>query len=221
MTTQCSYEKEKLSNGRRANPILKRCLDLLMSIVALVVLSIPLAIIGLLVWIDSGWPVIFVQERVGLRGRTFKIYKFRTMAKDAVNVGMGLRTSKDDPRITRVGRFLREYHLDELPQIINVLIGDMSIVGPRPTIPSQVRTYTPFEMRRLEVRPGITGLAQVSGNNELPWEERIKLDVYYVDHASLLLDLNIIVKTIFTVLKRRGVYGTDGIVHDKEEPLAK
>lgn len=201
--------------------LVKRAFDIAVSFVLLVLLSLPLAAIALVVWLDSGRPILFTQDRVGLGGRLFRIYKFRTMVRDAVKVGMGLRTARDDPRVTPVGKFLREYHLDELPQIINVLKGDMSIVGPRPTIPSQVATYTPFEMRRLEVRPGITGLAQVSGNNELPWEERIKLDVYYVDHASLLLDLSILFRTISTVLTRRGVYGIDGVVHDKGESLSK
>lgn len=206
---------------RRRVLLIKRAFDIALSFMLLVLLSLPLAAIALVVWLDSGRPILFTQDRVGLGGRLFRIYKFRTMVRDAVRVGMGLRTARDDPRVTRVGKFLREYHLDELPQVINVLKGDMSIVGPRPTIPSQVATYTPFEMRRLEVRPGITGLAQVRGNNELPWEERIKLDVYYVDHASLLLDLSILFRTISTVLTRRGVYGIDGVVHDKGEPLSK
>lgn len=193
----------------------KRFFDILLSLLAIVLLLPILCVLSLLIVIESGLPVLFTQQRAGLNGKPFRILKFRSMIPDAVKVGLGLRTSEDDPRVMRVGKFMREYHLDELPQLINVLKGDMSIVGPRPTILSQVGTYTPIEMRRLEVRPGITGLAQVSGNNELPWEERIKLDVYYVNNMSLLMDLKIIVRTFSTVANREGLYGEDGMVHDK------
>jgi undecaprenyl phosphate N,N'-diacetylbacillosamine 1-phosphate transferase len=193
----------------------KRLFDILLSLLAIVLLLPILCVLSLLIVIEAGLPISFTQQRAGLNGKPFRILKFRSMIPDAVKVGLGLRTSEDDPRVTRVGKFMREYHLDELPQLINVLKGDMSIVGPRPTILSQVETYTPFERRRLEVRPGITGLAQVSGNNELPWEERIKLDVYYVDNMSLLMDLKIILRTFSTVVTREGLYGEDGMVHDK------
>lgn len=194
---------------------MKRGLDILLSILAIALLLPLLCVLSILIVVESGLPVFFTQERAGLNGKPFRIVKFRSMIPGAVNVGLGLRTSEDDPRVTRVGKFMREYHLDELPQFINVLKGDMSIVGPRPTILSQVETYTPFEIRRLEVRPGITGLAQVSGNNELPWEERIKLDVYYVDNMSLLMDLKIVLRTFLTVINREGLYDEDGMVHDK------
>jgi len=124
-------------------------------------------------------------------------------------------TWREDPRVFPVGRLLREYHLDELPQLWNVLMGDMSLVGPRPTVPEQVERYTPRERRRLDVRPGVTGLAQVSGNNALDWNERIEVDLRYVDQASLGLDLRILARTVLTVLRKQGVYAADGRVHDK------
>jgi|LSQX01.2.fsa_nt_gb lipopolysaccharide/colanic/teichoic acid biosynthesis glycosyltransferase len=204
-----------VATTNRLTLAMKRSFDILLSILAIVLLSPFLCVLSIFLVIESGSPVLFAQQRVGLKGKPFRILKFRSMIPNAVNVGLGLRTSEDDPRVTRVGKFMREYHLDELPQLINVLKGDMSIVGPRPTILSQVETYTPFERRRLEVRPGITGLAQVSGNNELSWEERIKLDVYYVDNMSFLMDLKIILRTFSTVANREGLYGEDGMVHDK------
>ncbi len=198
---------------------LKRFIDVIASAAILLLLSPLFVVIGLAIKFSSFGPIFFLQERAGFRGKPFTIIKFRTMISNAIEHELGLRTGADDPRVTPVGKFLREFHLDELPQLLNVLRGDMSLVGPRPTIPSQVDTYTTFEMRRLDVRPGITGLSQVSGNNELPWEERIKLDVYYVDNLSFWLDLKIALRTIGTVITRKGVYGKDGMVHDKGEPL--
>lgn len=195
----------------------KRILDIMLSSLGIAVLSPLLCVLSVMIILESGAPVLFVQERAGMNGKPFRILKFRTMIPDAVKTGLGLRTSQDDPRVTRVGKFLREYHLDELPQLVNVMKGDMSIVGPRPTIPSQVETYTPFEKRRLEVRPGVTGLAQVSGNNTLSWEERIRLDVYYVDSISLPMDIKIILRTPATVANKEGIYAKDGMVHDKGE----
>jgi lipopolysaccharide/colanic/teichoic acid biosynthesis glycosyltransferase len=199
----------------------KRICDIIFGGVILIFLVPVLLIIGLLIKITSLGPMLFLQQRVGLAGKPFMIIKFRTMIPDAIEHGLGLRTRLDDPRITPLGKFLREFHLDELPQLLNVLRGDMSLVGPRPTVPSQVDTYTTFQMRRLEVRPGITGLAQVSGNNELSWEKRIELDVFYVDNLSFWLDLKILLKTIDTVVMRKGVYGKDGMVHDKEKSLVR
>ena len=192
--------------------ILKRLIDILLSLVGLILLVIPFGIIALAIKLDSKGPVFFRQARVGKEGRSFRVWKFRTMIQDAQSKGLGITVAKDDDRITRVGRFLRNLGLDELPQLINVLVGDMSLVGPRPTLAYQVEHYDDFQRRRLEARPGITSLAVVSGRNALPWKERIKLDVWYIDHWSLQLDLSILFRTLWKVLvMREGLYGVDGV----------
>lgn len=200
--------------------VLKRVLDIAASLLSLALLVAPFAIIALAIKLDSKGPVFFRQERVGLNGRVFKTWKFRTMVEGAANQGLGYNVAKDDPRITRVGRFLRAWGLDELPQLINVLRGEMSIVGPRPTLKYQVERYNDFQRQRLLVKPGITGWALIHGRNLLAWEERIKYDVWYVNHWSLWLDLWIMLKTIWVVLiKREGVYGPAGINDDFTGPL--
>ena len=192
--------------------ILKRLIDILLSLIGLVFLAIPFALIALAIKLDSKGPVFFRQERVGLKGKIFKTWKFRTMVVGAVNKGLGYNVAKNDPRITRVGRFLRNWGLDELPQLINVLKGEMSIVGPRPTLQYQVDQYDAFQRRRLLVKPGITGWALIHGRNLLSWEERIKYDVWYVEHWSIPLDIWIMFKTIWVVLiKREGIYGKEGV----------
>ncbi len=191
---------------------LKRVLDVAASFLSLVLLALPFALIALVIKLDSKGPVFFRQERVGLKGRAFKTWKFRTMVKEAVEQGLGYDVVQDDPRITRVGRLLRNWGLDELPQFVNVLKGEMSIVGPRPTLKHQVEQYDDFQHRRLSVKPGITGWALIHGRNLLTWEERIKYDVWYVDHWSFWLDFWIMLKTIWVVLiKREGVYGPEGV----------
>jgi lipopolysaccharide/colanic/teichoic acid biosynthesis glycosyltransferase len=130
--------------------------------------------------------------------------------------GLGLEVAQNDPCITRVGRFLRHWTLDEIPQLLNVLKGDMSIVGPRPTVPSQVARYTPWQRRRLEVKPGMTGWAWIHGRNRPSWSERIELDVWYVDHRSFWLDLYILLRAFLMLFRREGLYGVDGVVHDLE-----
>jgi lipopolysaccharide/colanic/teichoic acid biosynthesis glycosyltransferase len=165
--------------------------------------------------LSSKGPVLFTQTRVGRDRTEFTLYKLRTMHIDP---NAGIETERGDPRVFRVGRILREFHLDELPQLWNVLRGDMSIVGPRPTIPEQVARYSEHEMKRLRVRPGLTGLAQVSGGNELTWEDRIELDIEYTEHATLLKDMGLLVKTVKTVLLRQGLYNKEGKVLDKSEP---
>jgi lipopolysaccharide/colanic/teichoic acid biosynthesis glycosyltransferase len=177
----------------------KRLVDALVSAVLIVLLSPIWMMAALLIKLTSSGPVLFHQTRGGLHGRPFESLKFRTMHAD----------HRHDPSeivplthtgITPVGRWLRRLKIDELPQLLNVLRGDMSLVGPRPTIMEQVLAYDDFQRRRLEVRPGITGLAQVNGNAEIPWPERIRYDVYYVDHATLWLDLAILAKTVLIVL---------------------
>ena len=174
------------------------------------------AIIGILIKLDSKGPVFFVQDRAGKDGKIFRAYKLRTMVDNAEKIGLGYEIAKDDSRITRVGKHLR-WGIDELPQLINVFKGEMSMVGPRPALPHQVEKYSKRGRRRLEVKPGITGWALVNGRNVLSWPERIKLDVWYINHWSIWLDLKILFKTIWVVIfTREGVYGKDGVTRDYE-----
>jgi lipopolysaccharide/colanic/teichoic acid biosynthesis glycosyltransferase len=190
----------------------KRIGDLLCSVAALLALAVPFALIALCIKIDSRGPVFFRQERAGRSGRVFRVWKFRTMVVNAMSKGLGVTVAADDERITRVGKALRTWGLDELPQILNVLAGEMSLVGPRPTLPYQVEHYSPSQRRRLEARPGITSLAVVSGRNALSWNERIELDVWYIDHGSLWLDARILLRTLWCVLvTHEGLYGKDGV----------
>jgi lipopolysaccharide/colanic/teichoic acid biosynthesis glycosyltransferase len=161
----------------------------------------------ILIKLDSKGPIFFKQERVGKDGYPFQIFKFRTMVEGAVHMGAGYLIEKDDFRITRVGKFLRRTSLDELPQLINILRGEMSLVGPRPTLRYQVEQYDDWQKRRLLVKPGVTGWAQIHGRNELSWNERIEYDIWYLEHWSVSLDLKILMKTLWVVLKRKGLYG--------------
>jgi len=171
----------------------------LASLSGLIILSPFLILIAIAIKLDSEGPVLFIQTRAGKDGKPFRVYKFRTMVKNAEEKGPGYFVEKNDSRITRVGSFLRKYSLDELPQLINVLKGEMSLVGPRPTLMYQVEEYDDYQWRRLEVKPGITGWAQVNGRNELTWPEKIKHDVWYVDNRSFWLDLKIIFMTFRVV----------------------
>ncbi len=185
---------------------LTRALDLVIAGAAAVLGAPVLAAIAILIRLESRGPIILRQTRVGLGGEDFELLKFRTMVPDAHLHGTGWLIAEKDPRITRVGRFLRRWSLDELPQLVNVLRGDMSIVGPRPTLRYQVDQYTPFQRRRLEVRPGITGWAQVLGRNQLTWPQRIELDVWYVDNRSVWLDLRLLLRTLPMLARPTGVY---------------
>jgi len=193
---------------------LKRTFDIIVSLGVLVLLAPLFLLLALLIRLDSEGPIFYIDQRVGKDGKTFKLYKFRSMVMGADKIGLGRAAARDDPRITRVGRFLRGYALDELPQLINVLKGDMSIVGPRPGIPAQAERYDTFQRRRLEVRPGMTGWAWIHGRNNLPWEERIELDVWYVDHWSFWLDLYILARSPLMLIKKEGVYGKGGVTPD-------
>jgi lipopolysaccharide/colanic/teichoic acid biosynthesis glycosyltransferase len=181
-------------------------MDLMLAIPAFVLLSPAMAAIAIWVRRDSPGPAIFRQERVGAAGRPFRMLKFRTMVVGAQQMGAGLAVDAGDPRITRAGATLRRLSLDELPQLWNVIRGDMSIVGPRPTVASQVARYSPEQRRRLEARPGITGLAQVRGRAAIPWSERIAIDVEYVDGWSPGRDLAILLRTAWIVVRRDGTY---------------
>jgi len=157
-------------------------------------------IVSLLILIDDGWPVFLKQKRIGQNFKEFELLKFRSMKVNNIPVEQMGQVREDNPLVTRIGRIIRRFKIDELPQLINVLLGDMSLVGPRPTVPEQVKRYTDFEKLRLKMKPGITGWAQVNGNTQLSWDERIKLDVWYIEHWSLWLDFIIVIKTIKVVL---------------------
>jgi lipopolysaccharide/colanic/teichoic acid biosynthesis glycosyltransferase len=172
-----------------------RALDVAGASLALALASPVLGLAALAVKLEDGGPMFYRQRRVGLHGEEFELLKLRTMVEGAERQGAGWAVNEGDPRITRVGRFLRRLSLDELPQLWNVVRGDMSLIGPRPTLAYQVERYTPRQRRRLEVKPGITGWAQIHGRARLPWEERIELDVWYVEHRSPLVDLQILLRT--------------------------
>jgi exopolysaccharide biosynthesis polyprenyl glycosylphosphotransferase len=196
--------------------VLKRALDVVVSGVALIPIGLILPLLALLIKIDSPGPVFFRQERVGRDGQRFQMVKLRSMSTDAeqrlaalkaANEGSGLLFKmKDDPRVTRVGRVLRKLSLDELPQFWNVLIGDMSVVGPRPPLPSEVTAYDGTVYRRLYIKPGITGLWQVSGRSDLSWEESVRLDLRYVENWSVVNDLQIMWRTAKVMVRPQGAY---------------
>jgi lipopolysaccharide/colanic/teichoic acid biosynthesis glycosyltransferase len=186
--------------------LVKRAMDLAIACLAAVVVLPLMAVIAIVIRLDSRGPALLRQTRVGRHGEDFELLKFRTMVVGAHTMGSGWLIAERDPRITRVGHFLRRWSLDELPQLFNVLRGDMSIIGPRPTLRYQVDQYTDFQRRRLEVRPGITGWAQVQGRNDLSWPARIELDVHYVEHRSLRLDLEILRRTVRVLATPSGIY---------------
>jgi lipopolysaccharide/colanic/teichoic acid biosynthesis glycosyltransferase len=186
-----------------------RALDVLGASVGVTISAPLLAASALAIRLEDGGPVFFRQERVGLDGRPFEVLKLRTMIVDAHTQGAGYAVDKGDSRITRVGNLLRRTSLDELPQLWNVLRGEMSLVGPRPTLSYQVEQYSERQRRRLEVRPGLTGWAQVNGRASLSWPERIELDVWYVEHRSLALDLRILLRTASVLLRPGVVYRSD------------
>ena len=188
-----------------ASRIIKRAVDVLGAGAALALLWPLLALLALWIRGNSPGPAIFRQERAGRHGRPFILYKFRTMRTDTAPFGVS-PTGAADPRLTSIGRRLRESSLDELPQLWNVLRGDMGLVGPRPLYLSQVAEFTPRQRRRLEVRPGLTGLAQMAGRGELPHAEKLELDVQYVENASLWLDLKLLARTVASVFRRRQIY---------------
>jgi exopolysaccharide biosynthesis polyprenyl glycosylphosphotransferase len=216
--------REPLSSGAR---LVKRAFDLLIASLALLIFSPLWLLIAALIKLDSRGPVIYQQERVGMDGRIFLFYKFRTMRADAddrlhreyqekliagrpeANVGDTERPAyklRADARVTRLGRILRRLSLDELPQLLNVLRGDMSVVGPRPPIPYEVEKYELWHRKRLDMKPGLTGLWQVSGRNRLPFEEMVRLDLFYIENWSLLLDLKIILRTLPVMLRGDDAY---------------
>jgi sugar transferase EpsL len=191
-----------LESQIKSIPASKRLLDLTLATLGILILSPLLLILSFLVWITYGYPVIFRQQRSGYRSRPFWIYKFRSMTDTRDENGNLL---PDEQRLTRLGNFLRSTSLDEFPELINILRGEMSLVGPRPLFVRYLERYSPEQARRLAVLPGITGWAQVHGRNTLTWEEKFSLDVWYVDHWSFWLDLRIIILTLIKTLRQEGI----------------
>jgi lipopolysaccharide/colanic/teichoic acid biosynthesis glycosyltransferase len=184
----------------------KRALDVVLASAALLIIGLPLAIVALIIRLETHGHPIYRQRRVGRDGEPFELYKLRTMVTGAETMGAGLAVDEGDDRITRAGAMLRRYSVDELPNLINVLRGEMSLVGPRPTVQVQVDRYTDRQRGRLSVRPGITGWAQINGRASLPWHERIELDLWYVEHVSPALDVRILWRTLKMVLTGHGLY---------------
>jgi lipopolysaccharide/colanic/teichoic acid biosynthesis glycosyltransferase len=197
------------TGGKVSPQPLSRALDLVLAGALLVITSPLLGLAALAIRLESRAPALYRQRRVGMGGEPFDLWKLRTMVPGAEAMGAGIYVLEGDPRITRVGRMLRRLSLDELPNLINVVKGDMALVGPRPTIQEQVDRYTERQRRRLEVKPGITGWAQVNGRVSLPWPERIELDVWYVEHHSPWLDLKILALTVKLLVSGRGLYSED------------
>jgi lipopolysaccharide/colanic/teichoic acid biosynthesis glycosyltransferase len=198
---------ERTAHRQRVQALAIRLFDLLLVAFSLVLL-LPLFIVtAIAIKVTSPGPVFFRQIRLGRNGRHFRIFKFRTMTDGSEHKGTGMLTAHDDDRITPVGKILRDWSIDELPQVLNVIKGEMSLVGPRPAIVEYLERYDATQARRLLVPPGLTGWAQVNGRNSLTWPERIERDVWYVDRRSLLLNARIVAKTIPVLFKREGVYG--------------
>lgn len=193
----------------------KRAIDTVLSVLALVILSPLLLLTALAVKLTSPGPVLFCQQRLGLHGKTFTIYKFRSMTDGAEHTGSGVYSAKGDPRVTRLGKILRATSIDELPQLLNILRGDMAIVGPRPPLtyhPWPLSEYTPEQLHMFDARPGITGWAQVHGRKGVEWHERIKLNVWYTQNISFALDLRILFMTVFKVLRNEDNVNTGATV---------
>ncbi len=181
----------------------KRLLDIVCSLIGLSLCLLPMFIIAIAIKIDSRGPVLFKQERIGYKGKVYKIWKFRSMCVGAEQQGTGVYSGKGDPRVTRVGKILRKTSLDEIPQLFNTLVGSMSFVGPRPPLtyhPWPIEEYTDEQRRMFDVRPGVTGWAQVNGRKTVEWNRRIELNIWYVDHVSLGLDLKILWRTVWKVV---------------------
>ena len=198
---------------------IKRLIDIILSVVGIVICFIPMLIIAIAIKIDSPGPVIFKQQRIGYKGRVFNIYKFRSMCVGAEQNGTGVYSHKDDARVTRVGNILRKTSLDEIPQFFNILAGNMSFVGPRPPLtyhPWPIEEYTDEQLRMFDARPGITGWAQVSGRKGVEWNRRINLNVWYVDHISLWLDLKIVLLTVWKVVSNADNENTGATVTNSD-----
>jgi lipopolysaccharide/colanic/teichoic acid biosynthesis glycosyltransferase len=193
---------------------LKRLLDIIISAMGLLIFSPFLLAIALVIRISSPGPALFIQERIGKNGKSFRMYKFRSMVMGSESRTLGKYIHRNEGNITPVGRFLRRWALDELPQLINVIRGEMSIVGPRPTLSYQVEKYNERQRKRLLMKPGLTGWAQVNGRNKLSWPERIELDVWYVENWSILLDMKIMLMTIPALLRKEFAFAEEDVSDD-------
>ena len=209
---------------RKFRLCVKRAFDICSSfalMMALIVIPV-LIVIPIMIKLTSKGPAVFTQERVGKDGKVFKMYKFRTMLIPEESYDKEGNQLKPAQRITKVGRFLRKTSLDELMQLFNVMNGTMSVIGPRPTLPYQVKNYTEDQKRRHEMRPGITGLAQINGRNDLSWTEKIEYDITYIDNFSLWLDIKILFKSVLTVLKKDGIEFTkNDVINSKKDMVTK
>ena len=196
----------------------KRVLDICVALSALIICALPMAVVALAIKLDSEGPVLFRQERLGKDARVFEMLKFRSMVVNAEHTGSGVYSSKDDDRVTRVGRFIRATSIDELPQLINVLRGDMSLIGPRPPLtyhPWPLAQYTAEQLHMFDVRPGFSGWAQIHGRKDVEWNHRIELNNWYVDHVRFSLDIYIIFVTIFKVITASGNENTQNTVKER------
>ncbi len=199
MSKSNTVKTKKPAAKRLYNRVIKRTIDILISVIALIVLSPTMLISSILIKLTSRGPVIFKQQRIGRGAKEFTIYKFRTMQVNSEHTGSGVYSDNNDPRMTGIGKILRKTSIDELPQLVNILKGDMSLIGPRPPLtyhPWPVSDYTKEQLRMFEVRPGITGWAQIHGRKDVEWNKRIKLNIWYVDHVSFLTDAKIFFVTI-------------------------
>ena len=197
---------------------IKRTVDIVLSLLGLLFLWLPMLVVALLVRLDSPGPALFRQKRLGLNGRVYEMYKFRSMCVNAEHTGSGVYSGKGDSRVTRMGRILRATSIDELPQLVNILKGDMSFIGPRPPLtyhPWPLEEYTPQQRRMFEVRPGITGWAQINGRKAVEWNRRIEMNVWYVDHVSFGLDMKILLATVGKVLSNADNENTGETVQKK------
>ena len=203
---------------------IKRIMDIVLSIIGLIILSPILLITSIAIKIDSKGPIIFKQERIGKSGKVFKIYKFRSMIVGAENKGTGVYSGKNDNRVTKIGKFIRLTSIDELPQLLNILKGEMSFIGPRPVLtyhPWKYEEYTQEQLKRFDVRPGVTGLAQINGRKQVEWNKRIQYDVEYAENVSFILDFKIFFKTVINVLLMRDNENTTETVHKEEKQEEK
>lgn len=198
-----------MGRGKKMYKKVKRILDVILAVIMLVCASPLLLLVALIIKLESRGPALFKQDRRGLQGKPFKIYKFRSMTVGAEKQGTGVYSFKDDPRVTKVGKFIRKTSIDELPQLINIIKGEMSFIGPRPVLtyhPWELEEYTEEQMKRFDVLPGVTGLAQLNGRKELEWPERIKLDVQYVENLNFAMDIKLFFQTIKKVLLMQDNY---------------
>ena len=199
--------------------VIKRMIDIVLSLAGLLLLWLPMLIVALIVRLESPGPALFRQQRLGRNGEVFQMYKFRSMCMNAEHTGSGVYSGKDDTRVTRVGRILRATSIDELPQLVNILKGDMSFIGPRPPLtyhPWPIDEYTPEQLRMFYMRPGITGWAQINGRKGVEWNRRIEMNVWYVDNACFWLDLKILLATVGKVLSNTDNENTEATVKGKK-----